>query len=396
MGHVGIALLLLIAVLILGVRVPALLSRLLEWFSGLSEWFSGVPSLFSRVLATLGGRQRDVPLPPARRDLEGANEGGAADTEEPSTAGRSTGTPLAARPDARRRVHPVGIHAGQRQAAVPDRSAVSDWSSPPRQSRWSLDSITVTYVQAWVDASADPDRSRLVVRRITVQPEEMRRNVRLREAVEGVLRRPNRDGQPSPRAKEPSRREDDPPSVLLKAVSGAVATRLNESVSPMVWNVWVTPYQTDLGDAAERIGQISEGLHRVCSGRPAEVIGSQLGLTRIEDEVVGAVASALPLLGDRSFTKVKRGVQIAGIGFGAVTGIPLLLNACAEGLAHDLVSEQLAEGIQKMLTGTPPPVPKRTEPERMDEFGKRRGQRGGPHGERGGPHGERGGPHTGR
>lgn len=147
----------------------------------------------------------------------------------------------------------------------------------------------------------------------------------------------------------------------LGGEGGSVAERLEEALDAWVakglvepgwrWSaeIWVTPVCGGVASIAEGLGAVQEQWHEVTLGVPIRSASGLMGLDPALGNVLACIASEIALPGDRWIKGVKRTVQWGGIVIGMTAGHPLVLNACAKSLIHDLVIEQASKQFGKLL-----------------------------------------------
>ncbi len=155
----------------------------------------------------------------------------------------------------------------------------------------------------------------------------------------------------------------------LGGEGGSVAERLEEALDEWVakglvepgwrWSaeIWVTPVCDGVASIAEGLGAVQQQWHELTLGGPIGSVSGLMGFDPALGNVLGGIASEIALPGDRWIKGVKRTVQWGGIVIGMAAGHPLVLNACAKSLIHDLVIEQASKQFGKLLVKSDRPWP---------------------------------------
>ncbi len=141
---------------------------------------------------------------------------------------------------------------------------------------------------------------------------------------------------------------------LRHVVEAAAANYAAQAIADPAWTVvsgcWVTKADSFTA-AASTVANLKTDVHNVLLNKPAELIGSGLGLPKPVGLAIAGIADQVKLPIDPSLDAMTRVIQIGGIVVGAISANPVLVSACFKAIAHEAFVQCLADGIEKILNG---------------------------------------------
>jgi hypothetical protein len=126
---------------------------------------------------------------------------------------------------------------------------------------------------------------------------------------------------------------------LRQEIDGAVAQYAAQAIVEPVWKVaarrWVPTDPAGMNAAAGVVTSFEADLNDLVLGKPVRELGTWAGLPSPAANVLGGIAAAAAMPGDRELDTVVRIIQIGGIVAGALAGHPPLAVACFKSLVRD-------------------------------------------------------------
>ena len=126
---------------------------------------------------------------------------------------------------------------------------------------------------------------------------------------------------------------------LRQEIDGAVARYTAQAIVEPVWKVaarrWVPTDPAGMNAAAGALTSFEADLNDLVLGKPVRELGTWVGLPIPAANVLGGIAAAAAMPGDRELDTVVRIIQIGGIVAGALAGHPPLAVACFKSLVRD-------------------------------------------------------------
>jgi hypothetical protein len=116
-----------------------------------------------------------------------------------------------------------------------------------------------------------------------------------------------------------------------------------------VWNGLVEGWLVKDQGLARGVTDLKEGLHSLMLGKPADLIGTQIGLPGPAALVFTQVGVSIPLPFDRGLVTLRRAVEFGGILVGAATGNAVLVGASVKSFVHDEATRVISGSIEKAL-----------------------------------------------
>jgi len=142
----------------------------------------------------------------------------------------------------------------------------------------------------------------------------------------------------------------------VDGVSEYIANGLEADVLQRVFACWQAPDLAELARAAEAVGGLESELHTILAGEPAAKMLADLGIPA--SDLLSSLLEAMPIkIIDQQLGDMKRGIEIAGIAIGIISGNPLMAIACFKALIHDLIHDIIVSVIKSFLTGGPAEAP---------------------------------------
>jgi hypothetical protein len=190
---------------------------------------------------------------------------------------------------------------------------------------------------AWPESEALAERRLVITQEVAVVPRDQTGD------IDAIIK--------MARAARPG--DDEARERLNAAVSEYVASKIDNPVFNQVTRRWATPEPLSPAGVSDLFNQSGEWLHSLVE-KPFDSVGVDLGAAQPVAAVGGGVAANVLLAPvDRAVETGRLIVDVLGIAFGAVAGMPHVVVACAHDLAgiafHEAVNRGFTSALDDLL-----------------------------------------------